>query len=284
MPRPRPSVARTPRAADRPARADRPERVATHAVVLRTERLTPHMVRVVLGGEGLDGFDEGPCTDHYVKLLFPEATGAGERVPMRTYTIRSWDPVVRELAIDFVVHGDEGLAGPWALAARPGDPMSFYGPGGDYVPSPELDWHLMIGDESALPAIAASLERVPAGAPVRVFVEVASPADEQVLTSPGELDLRWVHRDEHPQEPGRALVEAVTSADFLPGTPHVFLHGDAGFVRDLRRHLRTERGVPAPALSASGYWRRGRTEEGWRAEKADWKAAVEQDEQTAGLA
>ncbi len=136
----------------------KPERVATHAVVVRTERLTPHMIRVVLGGEGLDGFDPGPYTDRYVKLLFPAAAGPEGRVPMRTYTIRSWDPAARELAIDFVAHGDEGLAGPWASAARPGDAMSFVGPGGDYAPSGSYDWHLLVGDESALPAIAAALE------------------------------------------------------------------------------------------------------------------------------
>ncbi len=260
----------------------RPERVATHAVVVRTEQLTPHMIRVVLGGDGLDGFDAGPCTDHYVKLLFPDAAGPEGRVPMRTYTIRSWDPVARELAIDFVAHGDEGLAGPWAAAAQVGDPISFFGPGGDYAPSGSADWHLLVGDESALPAIAAALEAMPDGVPVLAVVEVASADEEQTLTSPGALDLRWVHRDEHPDRaPGEALVEAVEALTFLPGTPQVFLHGDAGFVRTLRRHVRLERQVPVTSLSASGYWRRGRTEEGWRAEKADWKAAVERDEEPA---
>ncbi|MBD7997080.1 siderophore-interacting protein [Oerskovia gallyi] len=260
----------------------KPERVATHAVVVRTERLTPHMIRVVLGGEGLDGFDPGPHTDRYVKLLFPAAAGPEGRVPMRTYTIRSWDPAAHELAIDFVAHGDEGLAGPWASAAQPGDTMSFFGPGGDYAPSGGYDWHLLVGDESALPAIAAALEAVPDGAPVLAVVEVASAAEEQTLTSPGDLDLRWVHRDAHPDRaPGEVLVEAVEALTFLPGQPQVFLHGDAGFVRTLRRHLRLERGVPVTALSASGYWRRGRTEEGWRAEKADWKAAVALDEEPA---
>jgi len=260
----------------------KPERVATHAEVVRSERLTPHMIRVVLGGPGLEGFDAGPCTDRYVKLLFPDAAGPEGRVPMRTYTVRSWDPVARELTIDFVAHGDEGLAGPWAAGARVGDPISFFGPGGDYAPSGSYDWHLLVGDESALPAIAAALEAVPDGVPVLAVVEVASAAEEQTLRSSGALDLRWVRRDEHPDRaPGDVLVEAVETLDFLPGRPQVFLHGDAGFVRTLRRHLRLERGVPVTALSASGYWRRGRTEEGWRAEKADWKAAVARDEEPA---
>ena len=163
-----------------------------------------------------------------------------------------------------------------------GDPISFFGPGGDYAPSGSADWHLLVGDESALPAIAAALEAMPDGVPVLAVVEVASADEEQALTSPGALDLRWVHRDEHPDRaPGEALVEAVEALTFLPGTPQVFLHGDAGFVRTLRRHVRLERQVPVTSLSASGYWRRGRTEEGWRAEKADWKAAVERDEEPA---
>jgi NADPH-dependent ferric siderophore reductase len=260
----------------------KPERVATHAEVVRTERLTPHMIRVVLGGEGLEGFDAGPHTDRYVKLLFPAAAAPEGRVPMRTYTIRSWDPAARELTIDFVAHGDDGLAGPWAAAARPGDPMSFFGPGGEYSPSGTHDWHLLVGDESALPAIAAALEAVPDGAPVLAVIEVASAEEEQDLTSPGVLDLRWVHRDAHPDRaPGDVLVETVQALDFHPGTPQVFLHGDAGFVRTLRRHVRLDRQVPVTALSASGYWRRGRTEEGWRAEKPEWKAAVARDEEPA---
>jgi NADPH-dependent ferric siderophore reductase len=107
------------------------------AEVVRTSRVAPHMVRVVLGGEGLAGFPAGACTDHYVKLLFPPA-GAPYAVPYdveqvraelppelwpvtRTYTVRAWDPAAGELTIDFVHHGDAGLAGPWAAAARPGD-------------------------------------------------------------------------------------------------------------------------------------------------------------------
>ena len=168
---------------------DRNDRArVTHATVLRTERLTPHMIRVVLGGDGLADFGAGAYTDHYVKLLFPRP-GVAYPVPMdmtavrrdfpreqwprqRSYTVRSWDAGARELTIDFVYHGDEGLAGPWAAAARPGDEVMFLGPGGAYAPSPDADWHLLVGDESALPAIAAAVERLPAGAPARVFVEV----------------------------------------------------------------------------------------------------------------
>ena len=257
--------------------AGRRERVSTLVHVVRTEQLTPHMVRVVLGGPALDGFAPTEFTDRYIKLQFPPEV-EGQRERLRTYTIRSFDAAAAEMSVDFVIHGDEGLAGPWAAAAQPGDPMRFVGPGGAYAPSDTADWHLFIGDESALPAIAAALEALPAGARAKVFCEVGGPDDEQPLASAAEPCgselVTWVHRTGE----GSPLVDLVTGWTFPDGTPEVFLHGDAGFVKDLRRHLRGDRGVPPAALSASGYWRRGSTEEGWRSAKAEWKAAVETDE------
>nr|BFE70881.1 hypothetical protein GCM10020092_041820 [Actinoplanes digitatis] len=126
----------------------------------------------------LSGMSAGEFTDHYVKLYFPppgttypepfdlaviRETMPRERQPLvRTYTVRRWLPEVPELWIDFVVHGDAGIAGPWAAGARPGDPVRFMGPGGGYAPDPDADWHLLADDESALPAIAVALERMPA--------------------------------------------------------------------------------------------------------------------------
>lgn len=265
-------------------RGRKPERPVTRAVVARTQLLTPHMVRVVLGGEGLAGFAPLPCTDQYVKLRFP-AEVEGDRPRLRTYTIRAWDAAAQELSIDFVVHGDDGLAGPWAAAAQPGDEITFVGPGGGYAPPVDAPWHLLIGDESAMPAIAAALDALGGDARVKVFLEVGGPTDELTLTTPARVAspaggvgseplVTWVHRGSGP-----GLLDTVSSWRFPDGTPSVFLHGDAALVKDLRRYLRSEHEVPAASLSASGYWRRGRTEEGWRSEKAQWKAAVEQDEQ-----
>ena len=279
--------------ADKAPRRPRTPRLAT---VLRTSRPTPHLVRVVLGGDGLAGF-EPTFTDAYVKLVLPPA-GAPYAAPfdmdvvqsehprelwpcLRTYTVRGWDPATGELVLDVVVHGDEGLAGPWAAAARPGDLVQLLGPGGAYAPSGDVDWHLLAGDETALPAIAASLERLPAGAVARVFVEVADAAEEQPLPLPAGVQLTWVHRAELP---GAALVAAVRGAELPEGSLHAFVHGEAGFVRELRRFLRVERSVPREQLSASGYWRLGRTDEGWRAEKAEWNAAVEADDQAVAVA
>ncbi|MFI8103083.1 siderophore-interacting protein [Streptomyces sp. NPDC086023] len=263
------------------------------ATVVHTERLSPHMVRLVLGGPELAGFEAGEFTDHYVKLLFPadgvthaepwdmeqiRATLPREQWPrQRAYTVRNWDPVHRELTIDFVVHGDTGLAGPWALRAQPGERVHFLGPGGGYAPDPVADWHLLVGDESALPAIAAAMERMPAGAVVRAFVEVEGKADELKVTTPDGVQPVWLHRAGRPV--GEALLEAVTSLEFPLGSVHAFVHGEAGFVKALRRHLRLERGVPRERLSISGYWRLGHTDEAWRETKRAWNAQVEAEQE-----
>ncbi|MDL4776474.1 MULTISPECIES: siderophore-interacting protein [Thermomonosporaceae] len=260
--------------------------------VLRKERVTPHMIRVVIGGEGLAGFGAGEFTDHYVKLLFaqkgvdyPEpfdmdrirAEYPRDQWPVtRTYTVRSWDPDAVELAIDFVHHGDKGLAGPWAARVEPGEEVLFLGPGGAYAPSPDADWHLLVGDESALPAIGAALERVPDGTPARVFIEVEGPEEEQKLPAPAGAEVVWLHRDGGPV--GDALVRAVRDLEFPDGTVHAFVHGEAGFVKDLRRHLRVDRGLPLDRLSISGYWRRGRDEDGWQSSKREWNRQVEEEE------
>lgn len=281
--------------ADRPARKQ-PQ--LHQAQVVRTEQLTPHMVRVVLGGAGLAHFTAGDCTDHYVKLLFPlpgvtyaepfdmaqiRADMPRDQWPvMRTYTVREWDPGTRELSLDFVVHGDEGLAGPWARNARPGDVMRFLGPGGAYAPSPDADWHLLVGDESALPAIAASLARIPAGAPARALIEVAGPEEEQKLDAPLGTEVVWLHRGDAPV--GQKLTETVLGLDFPPGRLQAFVHGEAGFVKELRRHLRLDRGITRDQLSISGYWRLGSDEDGWQAAKPEWNAQVEAEQETRAAA
>ena len=142
--------------------ADRPQRRkrrVNRARVQRVERLSPHMIRVVLGGEGLEGFPAGEYTDHYIKLLFP-AEGVSYPEPFdlerireefpreqwprtRTYTVRRWVPAARELWVDFVHHGEEGLAGPWAARVRPGEEVFFMGPGGGYAPDEKAAYAFM---------------------------------------------------------------------------------------------------------------------------------------------
>jgi NADPH-dependent ferric siderophore reductase len=257
-------------------------RRAKLAVVRRTERVTPHMIRVVLS---CDEFVDNGTTDHYVKLLFlkpdveyPDPLDMGEvreKLPseqwptMRTYTVRAWDDAAKELTIDFVHHGDEGVAGPWAAAAQPGDRLWFNGPGGAYSPQETAAWHLLVGDESALPAIGAAIEGLPPGAHAKVFVEVEDETEEQKFGGSGDVELTYLHRAGTTGQRGDGLVELVEALEFPPGDVQVFVHGEAGFVLRLRKHLFAERGLPRDQVSLSGYWRLGKNEDGWQAEKAD---------------
>jgi NADPH-dependent ferric siderophore reductase len=227
------------------------------------------MVRVVVAGPDLEGFGAGAFSDHYVKCRFGDKT--------RSYTVRDWDPERLLLTLDFVVHGDRGVAGPWAARAKPGDTLEFMGPGGGYAPSAEADWHVMVGDEAALPAIAVSLSRVPAGVPVFVVVEVNGPEERQPLHSPGDLEVVWAYRSTGAGEDPSLQVEAVKALSLPDGQGHAFVHGEATTVRLIRRHLVLERGLPAESLSASGYWKLRRTDEQWRAEKREWLAQADAD-------
>lgn len=256
--------------------------------VLTTTRLTPSLIRIVLGGQGLDGFEmPEDDTDAYVNIAVPprgasygpvfdprevRETQSREWWPARRrYTVRRWDAHARQLTLDFVVHGDAGVGGPWADAAQPGDALVFNGPGSGYRPDEKADWHLMVGDESALPAIAASLERVHPGVRSVVRLVCDGPEHEVPLESPGDLDLRWLHRTEADPTP---LLAAVESTPFPEGTVHAFIHGEAEETRDVRRHVLLERSVPDLALSCSPYWKRGMSDEQWRSVKRDFVAAM----------
>lgn len=273
-----------------------PKGVAQRAEVVSAERLTPHMVRVVFSGP--DGAalatDPAGSTDAYVKVLLPQP-GTGIEEPFdfedvkerldrqdwpvkRTYTIREFDAASGRLTLDFVVHGDQGVAGPWAHSVQPGDQVQLLGPGGGYAPNPEADWHLLIGDESVLPAIATALEAMPSDAMAHAFIEVADPAEEQELSLPDGARIHWIHRSTAHGAPGEDLVAAVKALDFPAGRVHAFLHGEAMTVKPLRSYLRFDKQVPREDLSVSGYWRRGNDDEQWRKAKKQWKAEVEAEE------
>ncbi|MEV4604529.1 siderophore-interacting protein [Amycolatopsis sp. NPDC049253] len=266
--------------ADAPARKGNP---GVRLSVLRKENLTPHMIRIVAGGEGLRDFTPNAFTDAYVKVIFkvpgveyPEpfdlqrirAEFPREQCPrMRSYTVRSYDEAAGELVLDFVVHGDEGLAGPWAMRAQPGDELLLAGPGGVYAPRADAGWHLLVGDEAALPAIAASLEVMPAGARAHVFLLVSDASEEQPLVTKADAQITWLHRSA-----GADLAAEVKALPWPGEDVHAFVHGEAGFVRELRRYLFAERGVAKESVSISGYWREGKNDEAWREEKAAERA------------
>ena len=272
--------------------------------VVRSEQLTPHMIRVVLGG-GFTTFTPTDFTDSYVKIVLPRSGTDVSTLPtpltldsfkelpeeyqpvVRTYTVRKVDRERGEISVDFVVHGEHGVAGPWAASVKPGDPAYLMGPSGAYASDPAADWHLLAGDESGLPAISAALEAMAPDAVGFVFVEVSGPDDEIELIAPEGVQIRWLYRggraDLVPEERAgdhAPLIEAVKEVLWRPGQVQVFIHGEAQAVmHNLRSYIRKERGVEAKWASISGYWRRGRTEETFR----QWKAELAKAEsQSAG--
>ena len=138
------------------------------------------------------------------------------------------------------------------------------------------DWYLLAGDEAALPAIAASLERIPAGRPVLAVLIVDGPDCRLALDCPGDLRITWVHRADHARDPDH-VVRAVEGLDFPDGRVHVFVHGEASEVRAVRKHLLGARGLPRDGASISPYWRRNHTDEAWRSVKRQWLIDSEGD-------
>lgn len=235
--------------------------------VSRSTRVTPKMIRVTLTGEELAGFPgEGP--DRRIKMFFPvegqdrpavprASTGgpvwpAGEPRPtIRTYTVRRFDPAAGELDVDFVLHDGYGPAAAWAQAAGPGSWVGVSEPGGRWVPDPSSAFHVVIGDESALPAVATVLEALPADVPALAILEVADAAEEQEL--PGHAAVTWVHRGAAPA--GEPLVAAVQAAVLPAGDGQAWLAGESAAVKEIRTHLLGDRKLSRRAVYATGYWR-----------------------------
>ncbi|MFE4082348.1 siderophore-interacting protein [Paenarthrobacter sp. YIM B13468] len=263
--------------------ATRNTRPQVNLTVLRKEWLSPHMVRIVAGGPGFSDYANNEYVDRYVKIVFPQP-GVDYQLPLdlwairetmpreqwphtRTYTIRWANLEERELAIDFVVHGDEGLAGPWAAAAEPGDPLVFTGPGGAYNPAPDADWHLFAGDDAAIPAIAACIEALAPEARGFAFLEVDGAEDILPISAPAGLELRWLQRNGVPAGSSELLLDALRDMQWLPGRVDVFAHGERGYMKGLRQIFFSQRGLERSQVSLSGYWAQGRVEEVFQAEK-----------------
>ena len=230
--------------------------------VSQVERITPGFVRVTLTGEDLAGYSSQGYDDHS-KLFFP-APGEdkprlpggpdqpdGEKPVMRDYTPRRHDPVAGTLQFEIALHG-EGPATEWAAQAKVGQYLGVGGPRGSFIVEGEFDWYLLVGDESALPAIARRLEELPADACAVAVIEVAGEAERQNLTAPANSQIRWVLRDQ-----GENLLSALPGVSFPEGEAYGFVVGEGVVVKEIRRHLLDERGFNKKWLKASGYWRRG---------------------------
>ena len=263
--------------ADR-ARPARPQAVLT---VLGREQLSPHTVRITAGGPGFEALRMNEFTDKYAKILFVDPAlgltppydlaALRESLPparqpvTRTYTLRRADPDRQELTIDFVVHGDEGIAAPWAARAEPGNLLTMSGAGGAYRPDPASDWHLLAGDESALPAICSALEALPDDARGLAYLETSDPGEYLDAKPPAGVEVVWLHRP-HPGSQPQLLAGAVLAGPWLPGRADVFAHGERESMKAIRAALKTRLG-DGDQMSLSGYWAAGRTEDVFQSEK-----------------
>lgn len=216
--------------------------------VRRVDLLSPHVRSITFGGEALADFVSLSFDDH-VKLFLPAADG-GTPVA-RDYTPRRFDTAARELCIEFALHG-EGPAAAWARQARPGQTVEVGGPRGSFVVRPDLRWHLMVGDSSALPAIARRLEELPAGATVWAIVQMPDVADRRPLVNAGQRQPLWVGDDAQCLDAVRALALPVGD-----GEGFAWCAGEAAAMLALRRVLLEEKGLDRHALRASAYWKRG---------------------------
>lgn len=258
-----------------------------HAEVRDAQRISPAVVRITLGGPDLDSLPTA-APDGYLKLFFPLSRGEvpplpevpadGDigrwyrsylalpdevRPPMRTYTLRRRrdHPDGVEIDVDMVLHGD-GPGSGWARDAQAGDRVAFTGPYGLYAPGPEHDAVLLVGDETAVPAIGAIVESLAPGTRVDVIAEVSTAAEVRTWQSAGDVEVTWVHG-------GLGVLEVLAQHE-LPGRhPYVWLAGEAGCVRELRRHLTRERDVDRRDVQFCGYWRRGKSEDQAAAEAVE---------------
>lgn len=235
--------------------------------VLRVVDITPRMRRITLGGPELAGFISLGSDDH-IKLLFPQNAaeqaaldspdfnlrGDGPQPAMRDYTPRRYDLDIGELDIDFVLHGD-GPASTWAEQAKVGQHLHIGGPRGSMIVPDIFDSYLLIGDETAIPAIARRLDELPAGRKVLAVIEIANAAEQQPLASAAEVEVIWVVRGQDD------LLETVQNLTLPDGSLYSFVATESKLSRQVRRVLLDTHNVNEAFLKAVGYWRAEGSEE-----------------------
>lgn len=211
--------------------------------VLRVANLSPHVRRVVFGGDALADFVSASYDDH-VKMFFP----AGTETVARDYTPRHVDTAARELTVEFALHGD-GPAANWARDAAPGQQVTIGGPRGSFVVPLDFDWYLLVGDDTALPAIARRLEELPAGCRAIVRLQVSG-ANRRPLTTAATLDLQW-------SDDTTALLADVRALALPTGHGYAWCAAEAAVAALARRILVDEKGHDRRAIRAASYWKRG---------------------------
>ena len=214
------------------------------ADVLRSERLTPVMQRVVVGGPGLTGYTSSGVADEWFRLLVPPSSAS------RWYSVRRFDADRRELTFDVVLH-EGGVASAWAERARPGDQVTVTAPVGRYAPPPESTWELVVADQTGVPSAVRILEELPPGRSAYAILEAPNPGSRVPIAT--SAALTWLdHPDPRLPSP---LDAAVRGFDLPEGPGYVWMAGESRCARSVRRYLRHELGWPAAAYAVSGYWR-----------------------------
>jgi len=237
--------------------------------VLRVERLTPHMQRIVVGGDELSGFISAAPDDH-VKLFFPNSIGeivtpvmgdngpeyppGREYSPMRDYTPRHYDASRNELTIDFVLHGD-GPAATWAAQAKPGQLLGAGGPRGSVVIANDFDHYVLVGDETALPAIGRWLAEMPDHVHADVLVEVPDHLDRQPLSASPHVAITWLERANASAADSQQLEQALQRLSVPAGDTFYWIATESRRARAMRIWLSEQRQVPKDWMKAKGYWK-----------------------------
>lgn len=213
--------------------------------VVRVEAISPHFRRITFSGDSLGDFVSGSFDDHVKFMLDAD----GPQPVRRDYTPRRYDAGAKELAIEFALHGD-GQVAQWAAQATPGQRASIGGPRGSFIIPIDHAWHLLVGDETALPAIHRRLEELPDSTRAFVVVQVSDLADRRDLRSEAALSVRWVSTHED-------LLASVRALDLPAGEGYAWCAGEASAMAALRRILVDEKGIGRHALRAAAYWKRG---------------------------
>jgi NADPH-dependent ferric siderophore reductase len=241
--------------------------------VLRTERVTPRMARITVGGDALANFPGGGGDQHVVLYFYERGvelpdpltltsarTMLGQvRPAMRSYTVRRHDPVAGELDFDFVLHGDVGVASAWASRATPGDDVIIVGPSPAYLPDDTITEHLLVGDETALPAIGTMLAELPSTAHATAVIEVADEAEQQPLPARAAVDVHWLHRDGRPAGTPDALLAGIDALGHLDHGVAAWAAGERTAMHAVRAHLIDRSGVDRRRVRTTMYWRHGAT-------------------------
>lgn len=214
--------------------------------------ITPKMIRILLASDDLDSFVSLSPDDH-VKLFLPTTCGEPER---RDYTPRTFDVAARTLTLDFALH-DAGPATQWAVDAKVGDTLDIGGPRGSTVVPNDFDWWLLIGDETALPAIGRRIEEMPAGTPVTSLVAITDEAARQTFTTGARHTAMWIERPLSGADDPAPFLAALAGIGLPPGEGFVWIAAEATVARSVRDYLVEERGHPLTWLKAAGYWKMG---------------------------